>query len=71
MAIDDKKHRELMTKYIEYTEKQFYDTEDVRKTLSKKYPTITKEFLIEVEKPYNHYGSRGFIDVLFCARARR
>ena len=65
MAIDDKKHRELMTKFIEYAEKEHYDNEGLRTTLSKKYPAITKEFLIEVEKPYNHYGSRGFIDVLF------
>jgi hypothetical protein len=50
MAIDDKRHRELMTKYIEYIEKDF---------------KFAKGFLIEIEKPYNFYGSRGFIDVLF------
>ncbi len=50
MAIDDKKHRELMTKFIEYIEK---------------IPLKNKNLLMEIEKPYNYYGSRGFIDVLF------
>lgn len=51
MVINDKRHRELMTKYIEHTEQ------------------ISKEnfsdMRFEIEKPYNHYGSRGFIDILF------
>jgi len=50
MAIDDKKHRELMTRFIEYIEK---------------IPLNNKDLLTEIEKPYNHYGFRGFIDVLF------
>ena len=51
MAINDKKHRELMTKYIEHIE-------NVNKV---HFPDMK----FEVEKPYNFYGSRGFIDVLF------
>ena len=54
MPMGDKKHRELMTKYIEYTEKMFDNN---------------KKLLIEIEKPYNYYGSRGFIDVLFSIGA--
>jgi len=50
MALDDKKHRELMTRFIEYTEKTFNND---------------KKLFMEIEKPYNYYGSRGFIDVLF------
>ena len=50
MAIGDKKHRELMTRFIEYIEK---------------IPLNNKNLLMEIEKSYNHYGSRGFIDVLF------
>jgi len=51
MAIDDRRHRELMTRYIEHTEQ-----------ISKvNFPDMK----FEVEKPYNHYGSRGFIDILF------
>ena len=49
MVINDKRHRELMTKYIEHTEQ-----------ISKvNFPDMR----FEVEKPYNHYGSRGFIDI--------
>ena len=51
MVINDKRHRELMTKYIEHTEQ-----------ISKEnFPDMR----FEIEKPYNHYGSRGFIDILF------
>ncbi len=40
-----------MTRYIEHTEQ-----------ISKvNFPDMK----FEVEKPYNHYGSRGFIDILF------
>ena len=53
MASDDKKHRELMTRFIEYTERS-----------TKKY---FPDMRFEIEKPYNHYGSRGFIDILFSA----
>ena len=51
MAIDDKRHRELMTRYIEYTERS--------------YKEHFTDIIFEIEKPYNHYGSRGFIDILF------
>jgi len=56
MAINDRKHRELMTKYIEYIEQS-----------NKEYFPDIK---FEIEKPYNYYGSRGFIDVLFSAGER-
>lgn len=51
MAINDRKHRELMTKYIEHIENSYKEH----------FPNMK----FDVEKPYNFYGSRGFIDVLF------
>lgn len=59
--ISDINHRKLMKRYIEHLE-NLMDHEN---------------FHVEIEKPYNYYGQKGFIDVFYigpisyniCARA--
>jgi len=48
MVHSDKRHRELVARKIKQIE-GLYEPEDIK---------------IEVEKHYNYYGSRGFIDIL-------
>lgn len=52
MDIRDEKHRRLMSNYIK-------DIEELN--------TISEEFHIELEKPYNYYGSRGFMDIIYTS----
>ena len=48
--IDDKIHRVLVNEFV---------------SLIKRKEAGKKRFQIEIEKPYNFYGARGFIDVYF------
>ncbi len=68
MAINDKKHRELMSRYITHIDSIASEEKMLSKTSSVS-PEVRRMLhepvTYEVEKHYNFYGSRGFIDILF------